>query len=58
VRKDIARLSNVGEIAITVHRQELGTPVDTLSKHKGSGMAASKVHEKVLKGEARTHGAS
>ncbi|PMD38442.1 hypothetical protein L207DRAFT_568089 [Hyaloscypha variabilis F] len=58
VQKDIARLSNVGEIAITVHRQELGVPVDTQSKHRGSGMVASKVHEKVLKGEARTHGAS
>ena len=58
VKEDIGRLSNVGEILVKIHRQEIGVQVQDPYTCKSSGMATSKVHEKVLKGEAKTHGTS
>jgi hypothetical protein len=50
------RISGVGEIAVTVHRQELGRPVNGMGHFEtvGSG-STSKVHEMALKGEAKSH---
>jgi hypothetical protein len=57
VKKDIARLSSVGEIVITIHQQEHGVQIQRTYNDKQPGIeSASKVPEKVLKGDAKSQG--
>ncbi|KAE9368745.1 hypothetical protein N431DRAFT_347853 [Stipitochalara longipes BDJ] len=59
IEHDIARLSSVGEIIITVHRQELGQVLQNAPTHKFTASnPPTVVHETALKGEAKSHGTS
>lgn len=59
VKKDIARLSSVGEIVITIHQQEHGAQIQCTYNDKQPGIeSASKVPVKISKGDAKSHGTS
>lgn len=59
VEKDNKHLAGVGEIVVTVHRQDLGVPIQSVHEYSTAGVQpGSKFHEKSLKGEAKSHGTS
>jgi hypothetical protein len=62
IREDKVRLSKVGEIMVMVHRYRAGPASTKRSRYKGgkdlNDEYDSAVHEKALKGEAKSHGVS
>ena len=62
IREDKVRLSKVGEIMVMVHRYRAGPASTKRRRYKGgkdlNDEYDSAVHEKALKGEAKSHGVS
>jgi hypothetical protein len=56
IKKDTARLFGVGELTVCVHRQERGALMATQDYNWNAPEHNLKVHEKALKGEAKSHG--
>lgn len=55
IKKDAKRIDEVGDILVVVHRASLPI-VDTASVPKPQEtLATAKVHEKALKGQAKSH---
>lgn len=56
LKQDIARISEVGEIAVWVYRESNVQPKGMMENRDFLGMGEDAVHEKALKGQAKSHG--
>lgn len=57
INRQKERMSQIGEITVKVHRYDMGYLVER-GESKFSGDVPGTVHEKALKGEAKSHGIS
>lgn len=56
IREDKARLSKVGEVIVKVYRDSKAKPAKNNHLHSNFNSYEKVVHEKAVKGEAKSHG--
>ncbi len=58
IAKDVKQIAKIGEMEIKIYRAGDGKPTECTSIKRNDTLNISKIHEKALKGEAKSHATS